>query len=564
MSSESAVVLGVWDGHDASVALIADGRLVFALSEERPSRRKRHSGFPRRALARCLSWAADHGIRPTHTALAGSWGRAPQRLLEPLYARGDPRREPLGLASRAAMAWENRVAAYPALRRWERPAGLVAVRARLAAALGGNTPLHVVDHHEAHAFSALLGAPGAGALVITCDAYGEGVAATVRGADGPLRPAVRAPAPWGLPLLYGAVTVALGFAEGDEGKVTGLAARGDPERLGGRFHGLFREGSGPPALRRSLGRREIRALIRGASVEDVAAGLQECAEEQTERWIARLLDDVARPTPLLLAGGLFANVRINRGLARLPGLDGLFVFPHMGDGGLSVGAAHRLWFGLRRRLAQPWDGAALGRSFERTAARGAAERAGLSVRPVESASIAAARRLHQGRVVCRFTGRDEFGPRALGNRSILFSAADPGLCARVNRALGRDDSMPFGPVLADEDVGSALQVPAPPIDLAHMTVAVDATPAFRRECPGAVHVDGTARPQVVRRSRDPELHALLTAHRREGGGRALINTSFNLHGEPVVHTPEDAVRTFVASGLDTLYLGDLECSRRGS
>ena len=164
-------------------------------------------------------------------------------------------------------------------------------------------------------------------------------------------------------------------------------------------------------------------------------------------------------------------------------------------------------------------------------------------------------------MVCRYVGRDEFGPRALGNRSILFAAGDPALGARVNRALGRDDFMPFGPVLAAEDAGAALQIPTPGLDLAHMTVAVDATSAFRDECPGAVHLDGTTRAQVVSPASDPNLHELVIEHRRTGGGPALINTSLNLHGEPIVHTPEDAVRTFLASGLDALFLGTWECLR---
>ncbi|MDP7113936.1 MAG: carbamoyltransferase C-terminal domain-containing protein, partial [Myxococcota bacterium] len=350
------------------------------------------------------------------------------------------------------------------------------------------------------------------------------------------------------------------FREGDEGKVTGLAARGDPGQLVGPLRALFRSDSTAPRLCQPLRRRQVEALIAGVPREDVAAALQVVTEEILCGWIGRLLEGEGGSAPLLVAGGLFANVALNRTLATLPGVDGLYVFPHMGDGGLAVGAAHALWFRLTGRLCTPLRDVALGSEFDREAARAAARAGDLSVREQATPAAAIAAHLREGRVVCRFAGRDELGPRALGNRSILFSARDPALGARVNRALGRDDCMPFGPVIAADDVKASLRTPPAGVDLAHMTIALDTTAGFRSECPGAVHVDGSARVQAVERQSAPELHAVLSAHRRAGGTRALINTSFNLHGEPIVHDPPAAVRTFLASGLDVLYLGDLECT----
>ena len=556
------MVLGLWDGHDAGAALVAGGRLVFALSEERPTRRKRLSGFPQLSLDACLSWARERDLRPTHAALAGCWGRGPQRLGGPLYTRSDPHREPLGLASRLAMGWENRAATTPVLRRIEGRAGRAAVAARLHRAGGPSSPLIPIDHHEAHAFSALFGDRRDDGLVITCDAYGDGLSATVRRPARPLEPTVRLPAPGGLPLLYGAVTVALGFREGDEGKVTGRAARGDPDRLRVRFRELFAPDPAALELRSPpLRRRGIAGLVAGARREDVCAALQAETEERFARWAADRLRADPGARSLLLAGGLFANVSLNRVLGGLPGLEGLFVFPHMGDGGLAAGAAHALWYRLTGALAEPLSRADLGPVPDLDHGTGAARRAGLAVRRLDAPATAVADHLRAGRVICRYRGRDEVGPRALGNRSILFAAGDPALGQRVNRALGRDTFMPFGPLIAAEDAGTALSPACPGIDLAHMTTAVTAEPRFRDECPGAVHLDGTARAQVVGRDADPELHALVCAHRDAGGGPALINTSFNLHGEPIVHTPSDAVRTFVASGLDVLLLGDRECRR---
>lgn len=552
-------VLGVWDGHDAGVALVADGVLVFALSEERPARRKRASGWPGLALARCLAWADDHGVRIRQVAVAGRCGRSPLRFLDPLYRRRDPRGDPLSLANRAVAAFENGVAALAGLREAESLVGLWPVRARLAAALGGDVPVRAVEHHEAHAWGALFGTREGRGLVVTWDAYGEGRAVTVRRADTPDRVQARLGPEAGVASLYGAVTVALGFREGDEGKVMGLAALGDPKRSQGRFLSAFEVGEAL-RLRGTLTRRRVQALLQGLSREDVAAGLQAATERLVAGWVARQVE-AARADRLLLAGGLFANVRLNRVLAGLPGVEGVFVFPAMGDGGLPAGAAHRVWWEGRGCLAEPVRDMALGLEFGPDECAAAARAAGLQVSPCEDAPAEAAREVVAGRVVAWYHGRDEFGPRALGRRSVLFRADRADLASRVNRALGRDDFMPFAPSLAEEEARDAWSPSFRGEDLRFMTLAVPVSEAFRAACPAAMHVDKTCRPQVVTADRDPRFHRLLREVRRLRGPPAVVNTSFNLHGEPIVHTPADAVATFLKAGLDVLILGDLVCSR---
>ncbi len=545
-------VLGLWDGHDAGAALVADGRLVFALSEERPTRRKRYSGHPWRALELCVAWARDHGVPIDLVAAAGPAGRAPHRLAGSLYAASPPHRQPLGLAGRAAMRWEGVVASTPGLRAAERTAGGATLRRRLRQVLDPAPPVVWVGHHEAHAFSALLLQPREGARVVTWDAFGGRTMATLRRADTPTEVRLRARAPWGLALLYGAVTVELGFREGDEGKVTGLAAAGEPDLLAPRILAMFRDDPGPPALRRPLRRSAVADLVASASREDVAAGLQAAAEALGERWLGPVMR--ADPGPLLAAGGVFANVALNRTLARLPGLDPLSVFPHMGDGGLAAGAAHRIWYDRAGALADPLTDLALGPEPDMGGVADRLDRAGLPHRRIAAPAAAAAEHLLAGRVVCRFSGRDELGPRALGNRSILFPATDPALARRVNRALRRDGFMPFGPVIREEDRDAVLQPSS--ADLRFMTAAAGATTLLTRQGPAAVHLDGTVRPQLVGPSHP--LHAVLTAYIDRGGPPALIHTSFNLHGDPIVHAAAEAVDTFVESGLDVLFIGDRE------
>jgi carbamoyltransferase len=553
-------VIGIWDGHEASVSLVHDGRLVFALSEERPSRHKRCSGLPVRALQACLGWAADQGIGVGTVALAGRWGRAPLRLAAPLYESTDPHRDPLSPASSLIRGWESAVAGTRAVRRPEAAAGLLVPRRRLRRILGRDLPLVTVGHHRAHALAAGLAGPREHALVITWDAYGEGVAATCRRASAPDHVLATLPVSAGVARLWGALTIALGYREGDEGKLTGLAARGDGAAHRRAFEDLFTVAEDAPRLRRPLDARCVASLVAGRTREDVAAGLQSATEALVGGWIGRQLRDHGPVARLLLAGGLFANVRLVEAIAHTPGLRDVRVFAAMGDSGLSAGAAsaaYRDGFGSRVR---PVDHLFLGCGAEPAGLQRAAARSGLPWRRVADADRSAAAHLIHGRVVCRFRGREEFGPRALGHRSILFRADCPGLADRVGRALRRDRSMPFGPALRDEDL-AWLDHPPAADTLRTMTRTVRAGADLRRLAPAAVHVDGSCRPQLVDRRLSPGLWTILDVQRRLGGPPALINTSFNLHGEPIVHSPGDAVRTFVRSGLDVLQLGDLELTR---
>ena len=552
-------VLGIWDGHDASVSLLVDGALVFALSEERPRRVKRYSGFPDRALGACLSWAERKGYIVGDVALAGRWGRAPLRVLEGLYASGHPQRDPLSPAGRAVRRWENTASRIPGLRRIERRLGLQIAARRIRAQVGPTPRIETIDHHDAHAWSARFGAVSEPGLIITWDAYGEGIALTARRWATPDRPTHRLGPNVGLARLYGAITLALGFSEGDEGKVMGLAAHGDPRALRERMGALFTTRRGQPQLTQRLTRTLITDLLRGVSREDAAAAVQTVTEELAGGWIA---DQVARmegPCRLLLAGGLFANVRLNQVLSTLPGVSGVWVFPNMGDGGLSAGAAARLWAARTGSPTAPLESAFLGPEPDPGALGAAAKSAGGRLVADPAAAIAA--HLRAGRVVCRYTGRDEFGPRALGHRSVLFSAQDPTLPAQVNAALGRDTFMPFGPAIAGDAVDALLHTRLEGADLGYMTIATDGTDRLTSTCPGATHIDGTTRPQVVTAKQAPDLHRILAAYRGDGLPPCVINTSFNLHGEPIVHTPEDAVSTFVRSGLDVLFLADHEVIR---
>jgi carbamoyltransferase len=251
-----------------------------------------------------------------------------------------------------------------------------------------------------------------------------------------------------------------------------------------------------------------------------------------------------------VAGGVFANVKLNQRIHSLAEVDELFVCPNMGDGGLSLGA-----LAAEGLLAlAPVEDVFWGDGFSESEMAFALDRAGLSNERSGEDAIASA--LARGKLVARFDGRMEWGPRALGNRSVLAATTDRAVVARLNECLKRSDFMPFAPAALAEDAGRyAGGVEKARHAAEYMTACFACTPEMKAEHPAVVHTDDTARIQLVRADRNPAFHRVLSAYRRRTGHGILLNTSFNMHEEPIVRTPEDAVRSFLAAGLDYLALG---------
>ena len=259
---------------------------------------------------------------------------------------------------------------------------------------------------------------------------------------------------------------------------------------------------------------------------------------------------------VVLAGGVGANVKLNQRIAELGGAGRVFVHPAMGDGGTGVGATLAVLLARGEAASREWETCFLGRDYAEDELAAALRQAGLdAARPADwPAEVAAL--LAGGKVVARFGGAMEYGPRALGNRSVLCAATDPAVNDRLNERLGRTEFMPFAPATLAEHAAERYRlVDRLELTARFMTVTVPCTDLFRRESPAAVHVDGTARPQLVRREDNPGLHAILEAYRLRTGIPTLINTPFNMHEEPIVCTPEDAIRAFREGRLDALSMG---------
>jgi carbamoyltransferase len=433
--------------------------------------------------------------------------------------------------------------------------------ARKARAAGLNAPVEVVDHHEAHAASAWCTAGAERGVVVVADGIGDGLSLTTwAGAGNTLVRRLAWPYPHAHGLFYACLTGFLGFRPfRHEGKLVGLAAHGDPDAvpLPWPFEGpadarRFTVGFGP-ALRAWL------TPLRACRREDVCAWLQ---RGLTQDMLALARHEVAAVggEVLALAGGVFANVRLNQDLAERSGAPRLHVFPHMGDGGLAAGAALRVALrggGKPRELLphaflgpEPDDAArvldGVGSSFH-------------VEHPPSPDALAArvAALLAVGKVVAVCRGPMEYGPRALGHRSILAPSNDVEVTMRLNAALDRSDFMPFAPAILSEGHEAWIDLPASARHAAtFMTVTAHARPRMRECLPAAVHVDGTLRPQIVEADTQPFLHAVLTDYHHRTGFPAVLNTSFNLHEEPIVESAAQAMDTFQRANLDALVLGD--------
>jgi carbamoyltransferase len=564
------VVLGVnAHGHDAAAALLVDGRIAFAASEERYDRVRGSAAFPARAIAEAL---ASVGATPADVSLvAVPWTR--------------------GMA-RARKAWHvlARLPRSVAFLREPPGAGVPTRRGYLAAmrgierdleALGVRAPVRRVPHHLAHAASAALVLPGGSGAVLTADGMGEwttGATWEVRGGVPALRR--RASYPHSPGKAYAAVTSWLGFRpEHDEGKTMGLAALGDPDSPAARFTRSLVSPDAERLLRvdvdafgfpwgeaRLYGDRFLEALgpPRPADAPlrvgdaDAARGIQDAIEAFALDASKRLLAET-RAEALGLAGGLFLNCAMNGVLARALDVP-VLPMPVAGDAGAALGAAalvHRLETGAP---AEPLSTLRLGHEITTDEARRVLEPLGARSFALEALAEEVAARVARGGLVGVARGRSELGPRALGGRSVLARADDPRVRDRLNDQKGRERWRPVAPVVRAEDL-DALFRPATPSPWMILTLVARAD-AAAGPLGGVVHADGTARVQSVTAASEPFLHAVLGALAPRGH-RAVIDTSLNRRGEPIVDTAEQALEAARAIRLDALVVGDRLLDLRG-
>jgi carbamoyltransferase len=558
------LILGVHSGsHDAAAALFEGYSIKAAVHLERLTRRKSDgSRHPDLAIDEVLSIAGaarrdvdvvtySRSMFPTRyfCHLDGAeWLREQYRT----YIRGRPRRQLIPEFFRYGTTDIN---AFLDVDSFQRDSGF-----------RPDVVTSFYNHHEAHALPTLFYSPWENALIVTADGGGDTVHYSHRHfSDGKLATlfggedmTLTSPEEDSLGKMYGWATKALGFRRvRHEGKVTGLAAMGDPVRADEltahyRVDDLGRVHSDLGGDRKIYA--FMRALKRGLSREDYAATVQKVLEDVMLCSIRQLL--ARNPARHLgLSGGVFANVKLNRLLTEELDLDEIFIFPAMGDDGLPVGGV-LAWLlqrdGLRHWLEQRHDlgDLYLGRDFSSTVDGEILRTAGvrrLDEPPVEGA----ARRLKDGELGAIYTHRMEFGPRALGARTILANPARRETHDLLNERLARSEFMPFAPVIQREKAAQVFDVTEVNRRACrYMTIACDVRPEWRGRIPAVVHVDHSARPQIIDRDDNPLYHDILGAFERETGLPVLVNTSFNVHEEPIVNAPAECIKALRDGRID--------------
>jgi len=561
------VVLGLSYSYDSGAALLVDGEIVAAINEERLNRIKMYSGFPALSIAECLRIA---GVAPGDVTRVAVGGR-----MNFLYESGTESSTPMyrlmDALSRTGMLrllLGNRPSAY-ALRAFfgnrvnpmfnrhgELTSGL--------AALGVQAPVEYFDHHLCHNAAAFYASGFDEAYAVSIDAFGDCFSSRIYECkDGRMSLVRTVPAYHSPAHHYAYVTALLGFIPTrHEGKVTGLAAFGNPSEtariIGERI--TYSPLSKTPLVRGLYHKPELdylRSALAGFSKEDIAAGVQSVLEQVVSSYLA---DNLPAPasTSIVLSGGVPANVRLNQIIREL-GFKDVYVFPHMGDGGLAAGACFAANAGVggngrNRKLAHVY----LGTGYSDAEIEHALESSGFKWQRSGDVDADVAAQVAAGKIVARFAGRMEYGPRALCHRSIFYKADDPQVNTWLNQRLKRTEFMPFAPVMLREDAPRFLQAydDEHAVAAKYMTVTYAVTDDCKQHAPAVVHVDGTARPQLVDFESEPSAYRMLSEYKRLRGFSVMVNTSFNMHEEPIVRTPAEAVESVQQAGLDVLAMGD--------
>jgi carbamoyltransferase len=567
----SQPVLGLNFGtHDAAAAIVAEGRVLAATEEERFSRVKHTKAFPDGAIRYCLQEAGLEGRDVDQVALFVDPKRQLLLPLANLY-HGFP--ASLGSLRSDLDKYRQR----HALVRRIGEAGPFRADCRI-------TP---VAHHRAHAASAYLVSPFDDAVVVTIDGRGEYETACIfEGRAGQLTRRHSVVYPHSIGYVYSMVTRYLGFRpQRDEYKVMGLAACGSPTVLAkvqqlacfDLRHGRLRldlryfDHHCRPSGQRQLFSPRLVALLgppRGPDepITDRHRDIAYAVQRLTEQLIGDYLTFAQRLVPsrnLCLAGGVALNGVANAATLASGRFDQAFVQPAANDAGTSIGAALLAAGGRQRQvltdvfLGPAFDDTAIEKTLQRLPGR-------YRVRREEQPSTRAAELIHDGKIIGWFQGRMEFGPRALGSRSILASAREAGMVDRINARIKRRESFrPLAPAVLADQAGDYFETCAAgrwvyPFMLATAPVR----PGKRSTIPAVTHVDGSARVQTVERANNPQLWSVLDAYQALAGVSVVLNTSFNGADEPIVCTPQDAVRTFIDCGLDALVIGSYVVERR--
>jgi carbamoyltransferase len=563
-------VLGVWDGHDSGAALIDSGNIVYAANEERFTKRKLEIQFPYHSIMAALKYAKlkptdiEH-VAFTTTEFAKTLERIFPKMKEDYYLFRRrkmlrPSFENFRHKLKYAMTGVGRLPLCDTISK--------EITSRNLATLGfRNFKLHLVEHHTAHAATAAFTAQQGSSLVITLDGLGDGLSGSVSTLEkGVLKRSIAIPARDSIGIFYEQVTNILGMRElEDEGKVMAMADYSFPFAFEqNRLAGLFKvEGT---IIKAKYGAAKQYDMLQRISWQMPREQFSYMAQQLLENLVVKFVSnnvDRFNIGNIALAGGLFSNVKANMMLRNMDNVKQWHIFPHMGDGGIALGAALYTNYLLEGRTNYRF-GAYLGDSYteEQTKNEMRDYKEFTHVEETEDEQAAhAAELLNAGNYLLWFQGRMEYGPRALGDRSIIAPPDSEEVKEKLNLYVKRREwFQPFAPSMLEEEAHKILEYDTKGKSQ-YMTMAYAVRNEYAKELKSVVHIDGSARPQFVGEENRPYMK-MLRAMKRMSGNGIVLNTSFNLHGFPIVMTPRDAFEMMRETRTKYMFINGLFVTNR--
>jgi carbamoyltransferase len=554
-------ILGINYLSESSVALIVNGKVKYAISQERLNRIKNWYGNPLKAVEFVLKETnnkiKDINIFSTHGSSALDKNLpAFQNFLEKIneiksskLKKNIKKKQIINLKKRFLHEKKVKLRTLRVLKNLKKK----------------YKNLEIFDHHDSHAASAYFYSGWESCHVLTIDGWGDHVSSKFYKANkGNLKNLSTSSSINSLGYFYGSITKLLGFKpHRHEGKILGLAAYGNYkkpykyiskmisyDKKNKTFKGNYERG----LYIANFENQNISFLKKKFKPEDIAAATQKRIEEVIVDFIK---DNIKRKTNLALAGGVFSNVKINQKISELKSVKQIFVYPNMGDGGLAVGAAILSHNKYNKFIPRNTDTMYLGPKYSNSQILKEINKKRLKYFEAKKPEKFLAKKLNEGFVVACFQGRMEFGPRSLGNRSILVRTGDKSVNDWLNKKLKRTEFMPFAPITLDVCAHKMYkQLSNKKLATKFMTTTVNCTKDNIKISPATVHIDKTARPQIITKKDNLKIYKILMEYYKISKNPNLINTSFNVHEEPIVCNPEDAMRAFIESKLDYLYIGD--------
>ena len=570
--NEDKFILGIHNGLESGVCLFKNGKILEAVSEERFNYIKVFAGIPKLAYEYVLK---KHKIKPeniesvvySRVTFKNNWLKYSIKIFKKLIFS-------IILNPLTIKVFFHRIKTElhdeifkKEFYQWIQSLGI------------SKNKIVLLEHHKAHAWSAFACSPFNEAIVITADGRGDFKSTTISEASltNGIKELDFLSSFDSLGFLYAQVTKYLGFRpHRHEGKVTGLAAFGDPNKTIEFFNEMV-------SWNKILGHwstnlnlysphnindlKSFKNKLNKFKKEDIAAGVQKHCEDLIVKYIKHWLKKINKKDPIniCLAGGLFANVKINQNISEIKGIKNIFVFPNMGDGGLTVGGACYQNYLLTGKAKVDFSTAYLGEEFNNEQILNFLniEKEKISFNKMQDRSSEISKELEEGKVVGYFDGRMEFGPRALGARSILVNARKKSINDDLNNRLERTEFMPFAPVTPEEFASESYENWSSDHVASHfMTRTYNCKIDFILKHPAVVHIDGTARPQIIKAKHNQRYYDVIKKYCDRNNEKALINTSFNAHEQPIVISPDLAINCLLENRIDILVLSDYIVRRK--